>query len=493
MSTATLRDSLDTVFTDGDWFLDVAMCLGDESTPENITTYDHFLTLRRRAADRLADAPEPIKLSTEDGSLLVTAPNLVGPRVRAPQLQAWEEGVYDFAQSWLRPDGVTEVVLVGALRVQKGLSLGGSFGALPIPSTGPSLTVIRSPGQARVVRGTRGAAGWNGWTMVPAIDDATAPPRRLVRVVDWAGGGGEKPTVGAWLGVGGLVTDPADATDFGGVALADVITATTAAIDAANLANAKADLADQKATLADQKATAAQAAKEAADTAAGNANAKATLADQKATLADQKATAANDAAAAANTAADNANTKATLADQKATLADQKATAANDAAAAANTAAGNANAKAALADAAAINTNIVVAAATSALVGATGQAIVSLIAPRVLTAADHGKLLAFTGAAPALLYVPPGLPDGFRIEVMKAGTADVFVTGVGGVTVGGVAGKTGLSTQYASELVRWVGANNYAVTNGEASAAPPSLNFPDFSKARASGQALFWFA
>lgn len=446
MSTATLRESLDTVFTDGDWFLDVAVCIGDESTPENITAYDHFLTLRRRAADRLATAPEPIKLSTEDGSLLVTAPNLVGPRVRAPQLQAWEEGVYDFEQSWLRPDGVTEVVLVGSLRVQQGLSLGGSFGALPIPSTGPSLTVIRSPSQARVVRGTRGAAGWNGWTMVPAIDDATDPPRRLVRVVDWAGGGGEKPTVGAWLGVGGLVTDPADAADFGGASIASALAALGAAVAEMQADTAAAIAAMQQATggaITDMQAATA--------TAIDQVDAAKQAAEEQTALTVQ---ATAEASAAAVLAAD---------------------------------------KAALADAAAMNTNFVVAVATAALQNATGQAIVSLTGPRVLAAADHGKLLAFTGAAPALLYVPPGLPDGFRVEVMKGGSADVFVTGVGPVSLGGVAGKTGLSTQYASELVRWIGANNYAVTNGEASAAPPSLNIPDFSKARASGQLLFWFA
>lgn len=446
MSAATLREPLDTVFTDCDWFLDIAVCIGDENTPEDITSYDHYLTLRRRPADQLAPPPEPIKLSTEDGSLLVTAPNLVGPRVRAPQLQAWEDGVYDFEQSWLRPDGVTEPVLVGTLRVQAGLSLGGSFGALPIPSTGPSLTVIRSPGQARVIRGTRGAAGWNGWTPVPAADLTTAPPKILLKVVDWAGGGGVKPTVGAWVGVGGFVTDPADATDFGGASTAAAIAALNAAVAAMQQASAEAIATMQQAT-----AAAIEEMQGETSEAVAQVNAAKQASEEQTALAVEATSDANDAAALANAKAD------------------------------------------LAAAAATNTNIVVAAATSALQNATGQAIVSLTTPRVLTAADHGKLIAFTGATPALLYVPPGLPDGFRIEVMKAGTADVFVTGVGPVALGGVAGKTGLTTQYASELVRWVGANNYAVTNGEASAAPPSINFPDFSKPRASGQLLFWFA
>lgn len=494
MSTATLRDSLDTVFTDGDWFLDVAFCIGDEATPEGVTTFDHYLTLRRRPADRLATAPTPIKLSTEDGTLLVTAPNLVGPRVRAPQLQTWEEGVYDFEQSWLRPDGVTEVVFVGSLRVQKGLSLGGSFASQPIPSTGPSYTVVRSPSQARVVRSARGAAGWSGWTPVVAIDDATAPPKRLMRVIDWAGGGGVKPTVGAWVGVGGLVTDPAQAADFGGVATANAIAATQAAVAAtatalaaADNANAKATLANDKAALADQKATLADQ--------------KATLADQKATLADQKASAAqvatdaaNTATVGANTAAALANDKANLADGKATLADQKATAAQAAADAANTATGLANTAATNATTAATSANATVGAALAALSAVTGQVVSEAAVSRILSAADNTKLIACTSPGLNLIYVPAGLPANFRVEVMKAGGGPVYVLPVpgSGAAVNGPAGKTGLTTAYASELVRQITPNNFAVTNGDASAVPPALNLPAFNSALASGQALWWF-
>lgn len=493
MSTATLREPLDTVFTDGDWFLDIAVCIGDEATPENVTAYDHYLTLRRRVLDQLAAPPEPIKLSTEDGSLLVTAPNLVGPRVRAPQLQGWDDGVYDFELSWTRPDGVTEVVLVGSLRVQTGLSLGGSFGALPIPATGPSLTVVRSPSQARVVRGTRGAAGLNGWTAVLATDDVTDPPRRLLKVIDWAGGGGVKPTVGAWVGAGGFVTDPDDASDFAGAS-------TAAAIAAAALANGKAALADQKAALAADAAALANEKAGLADTAAGNADVKAALANEKAGLADTaagnadaKAALANEKAGLADTAAGNANAKAALANEKAGLADTAAGTANAKAVLADQKATLAGEKAALADTAASAATLAVAAAIAALQGATGQATVSVTAPRYLTAADHGKLLAFVGNAPALLYVPAGLPAGFRAEVMKAGAADVFVVPVGLTAVNATAAKTGVATAYASELLRQVAADSYVVTNGDASAAPPSINFPHFGNAKASGLALAHFA
>jgi len=449
MSTAALRESWDTVFTDGDWLLDVAFRLDDGTggdAAEDITAYDHYLTLKRRTAVTSGTPATPILLSTEDGTLEVTAPNLVGPRVRAPQLQAWAEGVYDVEQFWTRPDGITEVVFVATVRIQKGLSLGGSFASLPLPSSGPSLTVIRGPGQARIVRGSRGAAGWNGWTPVVSIDSTTAPPKRLMKIIDWAGGGGTKPTAGSWVGAGGLVTDPADAADFGGASTAAAIAALNAAVTAMQQAAAQAIATMQQET---------GAAIGDMQTATGQAIAQVNAAKQASI--DQTAL-----AAAATTGANNA---AGLAIDKAGLADTAANAATLAA----------------------------AAAIAALQGATGQQIVSVTAPRYLTAADHGKLLAFVGAAPALFYVPPGLPAGFRAEVMKAGASDVFVVPVGLTAVNATAGKTGVATPYASELLRQVAADSYVVTNGDASAAPLSINLPAFHNAKASGLALEWFA
>ncbi|ATC34116.1 hypothetical protein CA606_18250 [Caulobacter vibrioides] len=497
MSTATLREPWDTVFTDGDWLIDVAFRLdaGDGADQaEDITAYDHYLTLKRRAPV-LGQAAEPILLSTEDGSLQVTAPNLVGPRVRAPQLQTWPEGVYDVEQSWTRPDGTTEVVFVATVRIQTGLSVGGSFASLPLPSSGPSLTVIRGPGQARVVRGTRGAAGWNGWTPVLATDDATDPPHRLLKVIDWAGGGGVKPTVGAWVGDGGLVTDPDDAADFGGAATANVIAATTAAVAATAAANAAATNANDKAGLADDAA-------DLANEKAALADAKATLADQKATLADQKASAAQaakeaaDAAtAAANTAAALANTKANFADGKATLADQRATEAAAATVAANAATGDANTAADAANAAATSANVTVGAALSALSAVTGQTVQEAASSRVLSAGDNAKLIACTSQGLNFIYVPAGLAANYRVEVMKAGGGDVYVMALAGTpaVVTGPAGKTGLTTAWATELVRQITPNNFAVTGGESAAAPPAINLPAFNSPLASGQWLAWFA
>ncbi|WP_274626579.1 hypothetical protein [Arvimicrobium flavum] len=62
----------------------------------------------------------------------------------------------------------------------------------------------------------KGAAGDNGWAPVPAAE--VDGERRVLRVVDWLGGTGEKPAVGLYVGAVGLVAAIADAVDVRGAA-----------------------------------------------------------------------------------------------------------------------------------------------------------------------------------------------------------------------------------------------------------------------------------
>ena len=265
---------------------------------------------------------------------------------------------------------------------------------------------------------------------------------------------------------------PTQAADFGGAATAAEVAATQAAVLATAGANAAAGSANAQ----------AQAAHDAAQ-----------LAADKTALAVTATQGANDAAALANNKATLANDKANLADGQATLADQKATAANAAAATATTATGAANTAATAATAAATSANVTVGAALAALTSVTGQTVQEVAVSRILQAGDNAKLLACTSPGLNLIYVPDGLPANFRVEVMKAG-GPVYVMPIPGSVgaVNGPAGKTGLTTAYASELVRQITPNNWVVTNGDASAAPPAINLPAFNSALASGQALWWF-
>lgn len=63
------------------------------------------------------------------------------------------------------------------------------------------------------LRGPQGATG-SGWAMEAAIEEDGE--RRVVRVVDWFGGAGDKPTTGQYVGVSGFVEDASSAIDVRG-------------------------------------------------------------------------------------------------------------------------------------------------------------------------------------------------------------------------------------------------------------------------------------
>lgn len=59
-----------------------------------------------------------------------------------------------------------------------------------------------------------GTDGDDGWTPILAVISDGA--RRVQQVVDWTGGTGEKPPTGQYVGIGGFVSDIADAVDIRG-------------------------------------------------------------------------------------------------------------------------------------------------------------------------------------------------------------------------------------------------------------------------------------
>lgn len=62
----------------------------------------------------------------------------------------------------------------------------------------------------------RWTGGANGWTPVLALESDGA--RRVLKVVDWTGGGGTKPAAPRYIGASGLVTTAAEAVDVRGPA-----------------------------------------------------------------------------------------------------------------------------------------------------------------------------------------------------------------------------------------------------------------------------------
>ena len=58
------------------------------------------------------------------------------------------------------------------------------------------------------------SAGYNGWS--PILAGVANGERRVLRIVDWVGGEGDKPATGEYLSTSGLTSNPALATNFRG-------------------------------------------------------------------------------------------------------------------------------------------------------------------------------------------------------------------------------------------------------------------------------------
>lgn len=67
--------------------------------------------------------------------------------------------------------------------------------------------------------GEPGKDGFNGWTPVPSIVDKSGSTtgERVIRIVDWTGGGGTKPPVNVFVGPNGLLTTDAQAINIRGI------------------------------------------------------------------------------------------------------------------------------------------------------------------------------------------------------------------------------------------------------------------------------------
>lgn len=94
---------------------------------------------------------------------------------------------------------------------------GDYVGPAGLTSTLASAIDIRGPtGADSTVAGPQGYAGWT-----PIVSVVTDGARRVLEVVDWAGGEGAKPTTGLYVGATGLTSVLASAVDVRGSAGAD--------------------------------------------------------------------------------------------------------------------------------------------------------------------------------------------------------------------------------------------------------------------------------
>ncbi|MGX1096503.1 hypothetical protein [Amorphus sp. MBR-141] len=122
----------------------------------------------------------------------------------------------------------------------------GRVGDFWVDTTGPA-----------TIYGPRTAAGWpagieltgySGWSPILAAVEAD-PDYKVLKVVDWVGGEGDKPAAGLYVGEDGLTADISEAADVRGP-IGDVTPAATAAKLAAEAAQANAEAAQQAAEAA---------------------------------------------------------------------------------------------------------------------------------------------------------------------------------------------------------------------------------------------------
>jgi len=299
------------------------------------------------------------------------------------------------------------------------------------------------------------------------------------------------------------ILNSADIAAAGGVLSGDVgtITAVIAASESqTELAAIATDAANDAALAATTAAGLANTATTAANTATSNTNAAITAANTATTNTNAAIAAATTATGLANTATTAANTATSNTNAAITAANTATTNTNAAIAAATTAAGlattattAATAAAAEATASADAADLITAAAEAFLDNVSGQEIVTITAPRILSASDNGKLIAFNGASPGLLYADVGLPNSFQVEIMKAGTGSVFTIPGPGATIGAVADAKAITTRYVSAWLRQIADGSFVLTDGDSSSSAPSINRPLFNNSLASGLALAWFA
>lgn len=95
---------------------------------------------------------------------------------------------------------------------------------------------------------------------------------------------------------------------------------------------------------------------------------------------------------------------------------------------------------------------------------------------VLTAADHGKMLAFNGSGRVLVYVDAGLPADFTAGLLKVGTGDVEVRqGLGVVDLQAPGALLTITTRYAYAVLRRIDASLHVVHTAQATLPALGIN------------------
>ena len=146
---------------------------------------------------------------------VATAPSLgIQPGVTSGWESFWTKFVNKGDDGW---SPVCAVTVDGARRVLKVVDWQGGEGSKPaidkyVGATG----LVDDVASAVDIRGGTGADGYDAWTPILAVVADSA--RRVLQIVDWAGGEGTKPTTGLYVGATGLEASIGNGVDIRGAA-----------------------------------------------------------------------------------------------------------------------------------------------------------------------------------------------------------------------------------------------------------------------------------
>ncbi len=178
------------------------LTLTDPNTGGPFNAAGHRLLFTLKLAAGLPDLDALVqKISTVGGITLLETPDIAVDLVPADFARIKADVAYVFdVQAQHADSGAVKTVCKGTLVFDEDVTKGTEL-AVPTYTTNPASVPIGEDGDA-------------GWSPVFAV--AADGARRVLQIVDWQGGEGDKPAIGRYVGAAGLVVAIADGVDIRG-------------------------------------------------------------------------------------------------------------------------------------------------------------------------------------------------------------------------------------------------------------------------------------
>lgn len=166
---------LDRVYTDADWVQDIEFYAGNETTADPFAVDDSVVMTLVWAGVSTPKPDQVFELSTDAGSLVIYAPNRLGIRVPAAELEDILPGDWAFTIRKMTAAGGVSALWSASVPISRGLSQAADGPVVTGPSSGGNsglLRVVRTGNGVRVVRAPGGPMGPQGKDAATVLYDA---------------------------------------------------------------------------------------------------------------------------------------------------------------------------------------------------------------------------------------------------------------------------------------------------------------------------------